>query len=125
MKLRLVIVGLVTVAALGGGCDAPQTTGPQQPRQPTAIDVADVTELEPGTPRFKVQSHGKFRAGFDNNVREILLITDLDTGKTYLGITGVGISELRSESHTTTSVVPDGQGGLDVRTETTTETKER
>jgi len=48
--------------------------------------------------RFRVESQGEFRAGFDDNKREILIITDTKTGKEYLGITGVGISELRSES---------------------------
>ena len=48
--------------------------------------------------RFKVESQGEFKAGYDNTVREILIITDTKTGKEYLGITGVGVSELMRES---------------------------
>ncbi len=91
------------------------------PRKATPIAAADASETADGRKRFTIESHGKFRAGFDNNVREILTITDTKTGATYLGITGVGISELRTES--TTSVSTDAQGHLHV--DTTSETKER
>lgn len=47
--------------------------------------------------RFSITSAGTFRAGYDNNIREILLIKDVETGDTYLGITGVGIMELHHE----------------------------
>ncbi len=45
--------------------------------------------------RWKVESQGYFNAGsYYGNPREVLLITDTKTGATYLGITGVGISDI-------------------------------
>lgn len=94
--------------------DAPPL--PPKPKGARPIVVDNATELEVGTPRFKVESHGKFESNMRE--REILIITDLDTGKSYLGITGVGISELVTK--TETSVTIDAKGHPQVHTTTTT-----
>ena len=60
--------------------------------------------------RFTIESHGKFKAGYQSNTREILILTDTKTGRQYLGITGVGVSELVTE--TTVRVSSDGKGHM-------------
>lgn len=42
--------------------------------------------------------------------RGVYVIVDTITGREYLGVSGVGISELGA--HSTTTVVPDGGGGM-------------
>jgi hypothetical protein len=71
----------------------------EQPEQaPDAKrEVFDVPKQQVEGERFTVVSHGRFKAGFENNVREILIITDTQTKRAYLGITGVGVTELRTE----------------------------
>lgn len=73
----------------GDGCWEPK----QVENGPTVVAV---DEARGG--RFTVQSHGTFKAGYDSNTREILIITDTVTGQEYLGVTGVGVSELRRET---------------------------
>jgi uncharacterized protein YcfL len=51
--------------------------------------------------RFSVESQGGFNAGYSNHEREILIITDTETGKKYLGITGVGVTEMFQSGKTT------------------------
>ena len=58
---------------------------------------SDVGGSNPG--RFTVASYGTFCAGYSNNVREILIVTDTKTKKQYLAITGCGTTELRTETH--------------------------
>jgi len=107
---------IITLAMIiTGGCDLQDAErGAVEPRP---IRGQGVSETEPGVERFTIESHGKFHAGFGNNEREILLITDRKTGKVYLGITGVGISELRVE----TTITTDADG----HTKTESETVER
>lgn len=69
---------------------------PQAPDK--AVEVYGVPRQQTEGARFVVERHGMFRAGFDNNNREILIITDTETKKKYLGITGVGVTEMRTES---------------------------
>jgi len=40
---------------------------------------------------------GTFNAGYGDNVREILILTDNKTGIQYLSVTGCGTTEMRSE----------------------------
>lgn len=98
------LIGL-TLAAMHGCADPGE-------RKPKQLDVKDVSPVAaPVTPpiavekapdRFKIESQGYFNAGHQNNSREILIITDIKTGKEYLGITGVGVTELvRYGKHTT------------------------
>jgi hypothetical protein len=59
------------------------------------IKVTRAPEL---SPRFRIETQGTFDAGNrSGNPREVLIIKDMLTGKEYLGITGVGVSEMHSE----------------------------
>lgn len=61
------------------------------------VTVFEVPKQQVEGARFKVERHGKFKAGYEANEREILIITDSTTRHQYIGITGVGVTELRSE----------------------------
>lgn len=54
--------------------------------------------VAPKKERFKVESQSVFRAGHGNNKREILIVTDTETGIQYLSITGCGTTELSAET---------------------------
>jgi len=84
------VLGLALV-----GCDQRIASPEVGPKQAVNLQISDASELEPQKARFKVESHGVFYAGYDNNKREIVIVHDLSTGQDYLGITGVGITELR------------------------------
>lgn len=69
---------------------------------PNRIEVSKPVEKQPT--KWKVVSEGWFKAGYENNGREILRLTSPD-GRVYIGITGVGITEFRQEhrdDHTVT-----------------------
>jgi hypothetical protein len=91
------LVGCLFLAGCEAGCEVNTKQAEIEARKPVPLQVNEVSELEPGKSRFEIQSHGKFNAGYDHGLREILTITDRQTGKQYLGITGVGITELRQE----------------------------
>lgn len=60
-----------------------------------AAEVSTVKSASGGnSDRFRVTSHGSFKAGYDNNVREIIVIEDTTTGVQYLAVTGCGTTEL-------------------------------
>jgi len=63
--------------------------------KPDSPKVTVRPSAELNSSRFSVVSAGWFEAGNERNLREILVITDNETKKTYLGITGVGVTELR------------------------------
>jgi hypothetical protein len=63
------------------------------------VAVAKGAEVTPSA-RFRVESQGWFEAGHEKNLREILVITDTQTNKQYIGITGVGVTELVSSGKT-------------------------
>jgi len=44
--------------------------------------------------RFNLKSEGIFQAGYNNHEREIIIVTDMQTKKQYLFITGCGGTEL-------------------------------
>ena len=54
--------------------------------------------VEKTTTRFTVESQCKFDAGYGDNVREVLIVTDTQTGHRYLAITGCGVTELHKET---------------------------
>ena len=56
------------------------------------------------TTRFLVQSQCKFQAGYNDNIREILIVTDTTTNNKYLAITGCGVTELREVTTGKTTV---------------------
>lgn len=72
------------------GCENPQAPDSRVP-------VFEVPKQQVEGARFKVERHGKFKAGYEENEREILVITDSTTGRQYIGITGVGVTELHQE----------------------------
>lgn len=84
MKYLLLCLCLVLI-----GCEPPQQTNQK------TLESAPVPELE--GPRFKVETQGSFRAGFENNKREILIITDTKTGTEYLCVTDASISEMKAK----------------------------
>jgi len=69
------------------------------------VTVRPTAELN--SSRFNVVSAGWFEAGREGTMREILLITDNETKQTYLGITGVGVTELRKVSNGKTSTLKE------------------
>ncbi len=80
------------IVLLLAGCD--DRSSPLDPN----VEVFGVPLKQVEGSRFKVETFGAFNAGFQNGKREILIITDTKTGQSYLGITGVGITELRWET---------------------------
>lgn len=50
--------------------------------------------------RFKLKSEGIFQAGYNNHEREIIVVTDTQTKKQYLFITGCGGTELHMNDDT-------------------------
>ncbi len=60
-----------------------------------AVSLAEAP-IQTSSNRFSVEKHGWFR---DENSHqcEIFIIKDLKTGKEYLGITGVGVSQMKHE----------------------------
>ncbi len=84
MKIKFIIPLLLLC-----GCEPV----PQQPSGPPEPETKTVERN--ASDRFTVRSWGKFNAGYSDNVREILTLTDSFTGQEYLCITGVGVTELR------------------------------
>jgi len=73
----------------------------QSPPDPKLINKEDATvppEIKTikveKEQRFTVKSYGYFEAGYDNNKREILIVTDTKLQKEYLAITGCGVTEI-------------------------------
>lgn len=93
------------------GCEPNPNEGERE------VYAAPARQAEGGTPRFRVETCGRFKAGYENAEREILIITDTYSERKYLGITGVGITELQQEVKT--DVEANGQ------VTTTVNTKER
>jgi predicted small lipoprotein YifL len=115
-KAILTIISAAAVVALTG-CKEDEPTAPPDPDATVRVDNAPVSQVEGA--RFKVATHGTFQAV--SYTREILVITDTKTGQKFLGITGVGVSELRRESETHLSIDADGNPSAT----TTTTTRER
>ena len=63
------------------------------------IKTVDKTiQAEASDKRFSAEFHGEFRGGYDNNIRHIFVITDAQTRKQYLAITGCGTTELTTRA---------------------------
>ena len=90
MKLLFALACAAALAILG--CDK---SAEQSPTPAKAVKVD-------GTPRFLVKSHGTFCAGYCGHEREILIVTDTQTKREYLAITGVGVTELFMNDKTPT-----------------------
>jgi hypothetical protein len=89
-KLCLVFFLCAPFILLGGDCDLPE-------KLPVQKKIA--AEKKPSK-RFTLESFGSFDAGYSLNTREILIITDTETKKKYLAITGCGVTEMVDEGKT-------------------------
>jgi hypothetical protein len=75
------VLALIVLVALVAGCSTPST-------QPMPIQPSS---------RFKVERVGVIEDDLAYGSRRgIYLITDTETGKTYVGVSGVGISDVGS-----------------------------
>jgi hypothetical protein len=75
---------LTTILALGlMGCDEAPTTNKVDVTPRVASTTNQVEKVE----EFVITSKGKFKAGYGNEEREILLIKETATGEEYLAIT--------------------------------------
>lgn len=110
MKTILENIGLVGLSLVLSGCEL-------DPPPDKSVEVFAVPAQQVEGARFRIERHGKFKAGYQNNEREILVIVDTETKRTYLGITGVGVAELRTDSQIST----DSSGSVSVDTETVEE----
>lgn len=70
------------------------------PASPKMEVIAPTPEAASEGPRFKAESVGYFKAGYEKNIREILVLTDRKTGRQYLAVTGCGTTELRKHTET-------------------------
>lgn len=82
---------MLAILVILSGCDGDPKAVPEIDK--TIAPVA-AEKLE----RFTVESQGQFYAGYGDNRREILIITDKTTGQKYIGITGCGVTELHTET---------------------------
>ncbi len=87
-----VMVFFVLITLTITGCKSEPTSRPH-----TRLDQFE------NSGRFNVESHGSFYAGHSDNRREIVIITDSKTKKSYIGVTGVGVTELYEVSDGETS----------------------
>lgn len=91
----MIVLAILALAMLVPGCGDPVPQKPEPPDLEKKVAAAERPERQ--STRFSVESHGVFKAGYDDNKREILVVTDAETGIQYLSITGCGTTELRSE----------------------------
>jgi hypothetical protein len=62
--------------------------------------LIDSTVSTADTGRFQVKEMARFRdSDAYNNSRKIFLITDKDSGKEFIGVSGVGISEVGTHTY--------------------------
>jgi len=92
---RIILLSIIFIAGCGD-------RGPQPPQLEKKINS---TAEKPVLHRFKVESFGVFYGGYGNTDREILIVTDTETGIEYLSITGCGTTEMHREQTGKTSVI--------------------
>jgi hypothetical protein len=94
-----VIIGVV-------GCD--------DKKAPTDVEIKPrpIPLEQPSQKRFVIESQGSVEAGYNNCVREVLIITDTKTGRTYLAVTDCGITSLQEDQNKAASDVADGLSGM-------------
>lgn len=84
------------------GCGAAESPTPQQ--QPR---VESVSDSQPTSGRYELRAIQSFRdRGAYNGWRTVYELRDVETGVVYIGISGIGISELGSH-HAGKSTVND------------------
>lgn len=104
---RLMLLLLVFV----GGCL------PEEQNEKLPVARAAKNQVEKGPLRFTVEAQGYFEGGYGGHKREIFIVTDRETGKQYLSITGAGVTELWTE----TTMKTDSKGNTSLSTETVEE----
>lgn len=95
-KFHWIIYWIFILLALMCGCD-----------DTSKREIFDVPKERALKERFKIQSYGKFNAGSGPNVREILIITDTLTHKSYLGITDMSLQELNAKEAVESPMLPE------------------
>lgn len=87
-KIFLVLPAVLLLSA----CD----NGPEPAKSTMAVS----SQLSSDADRVKVTKMSEFRDGLAyDNWRGVYLIQDKQTGREYIGISGIGISEVGSHSH--------------------------
>jgi hypothetical protein len=80
---------------MGSDCDEAQDSSENKisvnRKQTKIVEKPEVTNH-----RFTVKSCGHFYAGYESNKREILVLTDTETKKEYLVVTGCGVEIITS-----------------------------
>jgi hypothetical protein len=88
---------IITALAI---CGCEQTTAPDSSMPGRVVKQQGGSEwvevVDSG--RFTVKTHKRINAGYGNNVRDIMVIHDAETGRDYLAVTGCGTTELHSET---------------------------
>jgi len=97
MKTISFLCFCICVGIVIPGCDEgpPTPPDPRWIKKDDGIVGPDTKEAAPQ--RFKASTHGYFFGGFNENRREIFIVTDTKTGREYLSITGCGVTELHPE----------------------------
>ena len=100
-ELPVLLVFMLAVALIftglffGCGCGESTRHSAEAAPPPKAAPVALGGRAGTSPDRFRVESHGGFSGGYGNHEREILILTDTQTGIQYLAVTGCGTTELR------------------------------
>lgn len=90
MRKIICVVAIIVLMGLLGCGEIEKSDNYIPVLPPTSKKV----EAEIINSRFTIRSFGKFKAGYNDNEREILIITDTETKKEYLSITGCGTTEV-------------------------------
>ena len=95
MKKLILITPLLFI-----GCEANPQPRLDVDRSPPAENPKPTVPVPVVSDRFKLKSEGIFQAGYNNHEREIIIVTDTQTKKQYLFITGCGGTELHMNDDT-------------------------
>lgn len=106
MISKLALLGPCLLLATSDGCP-PATKSVQVPLEPSS----SLTQAEQNT-RFRISIEARFKddLAYDGE-RGIYLLRDLQTGAEYVGVSGIGISEVGSHTE------PDGKRSESVQDE--------
>jgi hypothetical protein len=90
----VVIIGALVVMLLRGGGCVPEKIEKLDPVA-TPVQVVDANRTD--VTRFKIEHMGSFNAGYQERVRDLMVVTDTKTGAEYLAITDCSIIRLKDE----------------------------
>ena len=88
----LLLLPLVLLLLGASGCD--ETTEMKNVKYVPIQSIPTTNVVEKLKERFVVTSQGSFNAGYDNTLREVLLVKDTFTGEEYLAITDTSLIKL-------------------------------